>query len=394
MVAILSHIELYAPTAIEAPPVQPATWLLQAITPFRDLRLIAFLGQPKHENLGRLITGLAPREDGTFLVEFGAILADHLPNLHNQPEYLLHLPETEAHAARDLCFSNQLVRLRFLLNGDPYHLICPLYRLQRVREGKTAAPAEAHAEYLKTVVTARYEIPGYDVEDALSSHVDSAVADFIACINHVVAAHLVVAREEWGILTPTYDHGSFEHLYLLIAGADPTKVMPERLALTLFRAALGSSTYTKEDEELFRAAVSGANKNDDAVLFLRSAKSYIEGGTLHLALLQLAIAAEIATMRYVHSEYIRRGVSKTKLQERQSEISFGIMLNLEVIALAPPSRPPDRQLLGRVDRLRKLRNDLMHNGKFGASLLELRQMHAAVKQYVAYLREIESVENS
>jgi hypothetical protein len=377
----LCHIELNVPEAIDSPPALTGSWLLQSISPFRERRIIASLGAPKHPNLGRLVTGIAPRQDGTFLIEIGAVLSDHLPNMHGQHEYSLSIPATVSHAARVLHFSNQLSRIRWLRNGDPLQVICPLYRLHEVHAGRLAAPADAHVEYLRTSVTARYDLAGSDPEDALSNHIDDALADFISCINHVVGAHLMVAQEAWGILTPTYDQGSFEYVYLLVSGSDPKIVIADRLAVSALRVGLGSPTYTEPDESTFRSLVSGTREADDTVRLLRSAKSYIEGGVLHLALVQLAITAELATTRYVTHEYSRRQMSK-KLPQ------FGVMLNREIGLLAPPGNPPDPQLLDRIDHIRKLRNELMHSAKFESSVNDLRKMHGAVKLYASYLQSI------
>jgi hypothetical protein len=105
-------------------------------------------------------------------------------------------------------------------------------------------------------------------------------------------------------------------------------------------------------------------------------------------LLHLAIAAELATTRYVHAEYIARGVSKTKLDNSKTEIAFSIMLNIEIPALSPPDQKPDRQLLGKIDRIRTLRNDLMHYGRFASTQSELRELYSASKQFIEYLDTI------
>ena len=371
------------PTPIDRPQTLSGTRLLQAITPFRERRVIVILGAPKHQNLGRLVSGILPRHDGTFLIEIGAVLSDHLPSLHGQHEYSLAVPASPAHATRQLFFSNQMVRVRWSRDNDPLQVICPLYRLDELRSGPLAAPPEAHVEYLSTVVTAQYGVPGTDPEHALSSHIYDAVGDFVSSINAIANAHCQVAREEWGILTPVYDYGAFDHFYLLIAGADAKRVVQERLALNAFRVGLGSPTYKMQDEATFRSLVSGETSTDDVVFLLRAARSYIEGGILNLALVQLAIAAELATGRFVRQEYARRRAS-TKLP------AFATMLNREVSALAPPESQPDRQLLQVIDQVRTYRNNMMHEGKFAATVNDLRRWHAAVKSYVSFLRSLKT----
>lgn len=369
------------------------SWLMQSIIGFRDRLALAFggVGTTKHENLGRIAEGLVARSDGTFVVEVGAVLHDLLPLPGSQHEYALEVPAERPNDAKQLHFSNQLVRVRYLRDGDPRHLLCPLYRLAEVRDGHTIAPRDAPFENLKTFVSARYEMAGSDADDALSSHLEPAILDFIGRINRVIAAHLLVATEQAGLLNPVYDYGSFDYMYLLIAGADPDKRRPERLGLSLHRNSLVTGAYTETEAATFYGYIAGQIEPDDVARLLRSAKGYIEGGVLHLALLQLAIAAELETTRYVHAEYLRRGVSKTKLDDRKAEITFSIMLNIEVMAIAPVDMKPDRQLIGRIDRIRNLRNDLMHYGKFKVTQQELRDLHGATKTYVQFLKRVAAV---
>lgn len=385
----LCHVELNVPVPIEPPPPKEGTWLLQAITPFRERRIIVFYGSQKREELGPLVTGLAPRADDTFLLEIGAILGDNLPTVHGSPEYALSLPATDAHEARELFFSNQLARVRFSHRSDPYQILCPMYRLNDAISEARRVPSDAYVEYLKTAVTARYALSGADPEEALSSHLYAALTDFISCINHVVAAHLRVAREEWGILTPVYDHGSFDQIYLMIAGDDPGMIVHERLAISTLRAPLVGPMYSREAEAQFHAIVNDPDPQDP-LLLLRQARSYIEGGILHLALLQLAIAAEVETSRLARRYDDRHALTNSSQSPSWSKASFSKMLSQGLDAIAPASKKLDPQLLARIDRLRVLRNRLMHRGAFETSLNELRQLHVAAKQYVAWLRELDA----
>lgn len=386
----LLHVELSIPMPVESGLIYDKSWLLHAIATYKDRSVLAFGGHgtTKHENMGRIAADLKPDDDGTYLLELGAVLADRLPSLNEQQEYCLSVPAVNPGDPKDVCFSNQMVRVRFLRNHDFYHIMCPLYRLRTVQEDRALAPENAHVEYLQTVATCRYRVPGSDAEEALSDHLDHCIGDFIGRINRVLAGHLMVAAEHAGILTPSYDYGTFDHIYLFMRGADPEVVHGERLILSLFRAALVAQNYDTTVATRFTQYVSGQEAGNDVLRLLRSAKSYIEGGVLHLALLQLAIAAEIATTRYIHAEYIRRGVSKNKLDDRKAEITFSIMLNIELIALAPDGQKPESQLIGQIDRIRRLRNELMHSGSFASSTDDLRKLHEAVRRFVSYIEAI------
>jgi len=57
------------------------------------------------------------------------------------------------------------------------------------------------------------------------------------------------------------------------------------------------------------------------------------------------------------------GVSKKKLDNYKSDYKFSMLLNVEMFVLTPPDMKPDRDMIGKVDRARVMRNEYMHEGK-------------------------------
>lgn len=383
------HVDLVAPTPTPEPATEGYSWLLNAVVVTVDRIVIAFGGKGtrKHESLGRLFSSLVRRDDGTFRVELGAVLADRLPRLNLAEEYMLDVGLNESDAGKRLCFSNQIVRLRYAdSDGEMVTGTVPLRNLAAVHGGEKI-PSTAHVEYLPTVATSQYDLPGEDPEEALSQGLEAAIDDFISRINRVVAAHLMLAPENAGILTPSYDRGTFPSMNLFVAGKED-RLEGGRLGLSAFRIKLVAPNLDGESAAQLRQLVSNGESLDDVAQVLRAARSYIEGGMLEFALLQLAIAAEMATTRFVHEEYEKRGVSRTKLDRLRTELKFSILLNIEVMALAPSDHKPDRDVLGAVDRVRDLRNKLMHYGIFESTVDELRELRGAVERHVKYLRSI------
>jgi hypothetical protein len=382
------HVDLVAPKAAETSHTDGYSWLLNAFIAHVDRIVLIFGadGLRKHENLGRLYSSLTRRSDGCFRIELGAILADRLPAVGQDEEYVLNV-QLGADDVRTLCFSNQMVRVRY--RDSNREMVTGIVSLSRLPDALKSArvPEAAHVEYLRTVTTAQYDLAGDDPEEALSVGLEPAIDDFIRRINRVMAAHLMVAPLDTGILTPSYDRGSFESLYLFVAGEDES-VQGNVLGLSMFRVSLVVKNYDAETAVHVRRVSAGEVEVDDVTQVLRAAKGYIDGGMLEFALLQLAIAAEIATTRFVHREFEKRGVSKTKLDRFRSDLTFSILLNVEVTALAPAEKKPEREVIAAVDRVRDLRNKLMHYGQFQSSATELRALHSAVERHVLFLREI------
>lgn len=77
------------------------------------------------------------------------------------------------------------------------------------------------------------------------------------------------------------------------------------------------------------------------------------------ALLQAFIYCEAAISDFLRSKKLAAGVSKKKLDELQSEVPFSYMLSVELPSFVACDKH-ERQLLGEIDRLRKLRNNVVH----------------------------------
>lgn len=78
------------------------------------------------------------------------------------------------------------------------------------------------------------------------------------------------------------------------------------------------------------------------------------------ALLEAFIAAESAIRNALTSLKLSKGVSKGKLDNYANEIGIGYMINIELPMLIENITDHERKLLGEVDRIRKLRNSIMH----------------------------------
>jgi hypothetical protein len=81
------------------------------------------------------------------------------------------------------------------------------------------------------------------------------------------------------------------------------------------------------------------------------------------AFLEAFITAEAVAGRALRVLKLARGVSKKKLDEYASEVSISYMLNVEVPAFVEQLTEAERATIGRVNGLRRIRNDIVHNGR-------------------------------
>ena len=102
------------------------------------------------------------------------------------------------------------------------------------------------------------------------------------------------------------------------------------------------------------------------------------------AVLESVIALEMALSTFVRRRLLDRGVSKSRLGDVKRDLTLSLMLNLELTSLAPEDAKPPSELVGRLNRARKLRNDIVHEGK-AATIEEASAAVAAVREGLQYL---------
>lgn len=390
MGSTILHIELAVPPLTEGDRLGGNSWLLRAAASFPDRLVLAFgaPGTKKDDSLGRLFSDLQPIDGEYFEIELAAILHERLPCPADALEYVVEVSDTSA-IGGIYCLSNVMNIIRYRKGDRDRHTICPAGATTKfVEEHIDECGDSPHIEFVPSVVTARYKLPGVDAEEALSEGLESAVDDFIGGINKVVAAHLVsIDPQTLGILTPVYDRGSFSWIYMLIRGADDG-VGAERIATSLLRTTLVPKRYDEERWNQFLAVARGEHDLDLAYKAVRTAESYIQAGSFEYALLLCAVAVEIGTTRFVLERLQGAGVSKTKLASVENDLTFNLMLNTQVVALSPAENKPDMGMIGEIDRIRRLRNDFMHRGEFNISRTEIVRLTKVAEEYLDYLIEV------
>jgi hypothetical protein len=87
------------------------------------------------------------------------------------------------------------------------------------------------------------------------------------------------------------------------------------------------------------------------------------GHNAHYAFLLAFIAGEAMLTAYLHEIKVKRGASKNKLKDYEDEVPFSYMLNVELPVLLGTTDEADRQIIGKVDGIRKKRNRVIHEAE-------------------------------
>lgn len=383
-------VELVLPETPEGTNLEGKSWLLCAFARFPDRKIYAFgaRGLTKSDEL-RLFENIEPKEGGIYTVELGAILPDRFSSLNGQLDYVVDAVDSDGTVVQ-VCVSNQMCRLRYKFSEDQFvHALCPRFRLDEIMTDESLkVPEDTHVEYLSTVVTCRFEILGENANDALEAHLEDCIERMMGVLNRLVSAHLMLSDEHHPTLVPAYDQGSFDYLYFMVEGNDAGQYGAHRITPNVHRSALNVPNYDEEQAERFIAYANGAVQVDEIVRIMKTCRGYLDGGLVEFAMLQLAIAAEKATHRFTSKMFEFSGVSKSKLDDMEKDMTFSRALNVDVMALCPPGFKPDRELIGQIDKVRKYRNEFMHRANFQVAREELRELYAKTEEYIQHLNKV------
>jgi hypothetical protein len=147
--------------------------------------------------------------------------------------------------------------------------------------------------------------------------------------------------------------------YVRMPLADATRALNEHLAT--------GKRISQAHEFLARAT--------EAALYTKNFK---------FAVIEALIAAETSTTSVVTKLKLARGASKGKLDDYEEEVTLAYKLNIELPVLLGDVTSDERDTVGQVDAVRKMRNDIVHKG-FVPTEKEARRSTDSVEKYLIML---------
>ncbi|MFZ4079762.1 MAG: hypothetical protein ACOYKN_00950 [Pirellula sp.] len=391
----ISKVQLVTPEVASEPLLAEKSWMLSGVSSHYDLRGYFMLahGLTKDASLGVLFANVPTPEDGRFQLELGVILPDLFPNYAENSEYCLSI-KTEA-GQREVCFSNVMARLRFVRDEHLLHALIPRRALPEVREGQVEfVPKDAGVELLRTFATCRFEIEGTNAEDAFETHCEICIHDLIERLNRVLKALPFVDVAAGRVYSMAYSRASLSSFYFIIKGASDDKLGHGWISPHAGRSMLNPPNLPPEQSQLLNDYLTGAAIPDEVEAILHSAQSYVDAGIMEYVLLLIVIAAEVATQRFVHDRLLLSQVSKSKLEDAEKDLTYSMMLNIVLYAVTTDDQKPDKDLVGKMNRARCLRNAYMHTGELPKNHTEVIELFDMTKRYVEFLRSIGSNANT
>lgn len=385
------NVLLIAPNAEPVADFPNHSWLLSAISTFPSLEVIGYLaeGVRKDVSLGIFFADLEAKNDGTFDLELGVTLADLFPNLNGKLEYSLSLID-DNRINQEIAISNQMVRIRYKVNSEDYLALAPRYVLKDFDLlKKLKFPENPPVDLLKTTISWRTILSGNTAEEALENSLIDSTQTFVKLINRFIAANLALSREDQPpYLVSDYSFSSFDFIYFIIRGKDQSKLGHGRISNNLKAIALNPGNYDSIQSANLLKFIDGERVVSTPRALLISARTFLRNGNHSYALLQMVIAAEVATTQFVHKQWKENGVSNSKLKEYEKDITYSQMLNIHLYSLSPKDKKPDSNLIGDLNRARDLRNDFMHEGTFVVQQQELERLYLSTFSYLEYIESL------
>jgi hypothetical protein len=386
----ITFVELATPDVPGEPHLNDYSWMLSGASSYFDLRGYFFLAPhlKKDASLGTLFENVRPKNSDQFQLELGVVLPDLFPNLEGRPEYVVSIAHEGT--TRELAFSNVMARLRFTRDEHLLHALIPRRALPKVRAGEVDfIPKEASVELLRTFSTCRFDIQGTTAEEALEEKCDTCMHDMIERLNRLLKIMPFVDLAEGRVYSVAYSRANLPPFYFILKGDSEENLGHGWISPHVGRTMLNPPNLPSEQVALLTAYLGGTKNVDDVQAFLHAARTFLDGGVNEYVLLLSVIAAEVATQRFVEKRLLSSSVSKTKLVEAEKDLTYSLVLNIVLFAVTPDGRKPDKELVGKMNRARSLRNDYMHEGKLPMDQRELVDLFENTKRFVQYLRELD-----
>jgi len=257
-------------------------------------------------------------------------------------------------------------------------------------------------------------------------------------IKNYYFTELLICKEVDDIISYKPNYSEFENvltkfiLYYKMAAKDKSIKMPSESNISIFLDSLKYYEYTKDDLELEvnerlkieRQSKSFLNNQSSIILdnneielgkipkhnaieIGKNLKSLLENNTSdeHLyklliaydkleldkdpkmILLELFIYTETQIYQYIKKRKIDLGVSKNKLKDYETEVGIGYMINIELPMLIPEIDSNTRQVIGELDKVRKLRNKIVHNN-FIPTKKEVVNAIKSIEKFLSYIHDL------
>lgn len=332
---------------------------------------------------GELWADLKPK-NGSYDFELATELPFYLPTIQSKNEYLITVGKSE------LFVCLRMVRA-FIGKGMPQEDGLRYFLVHRLLLPQLAAQRDCagiHPLLIKTFVSRRFSCEAASAQNAIQENFLTWRDELVGQIVHLVDATRTASPEAAKFLLPQQSLAFFPVFWLRAAG-DEDKTRCEQFfgghELGTFRPQvdLKADTVGRLNGFLQTPETIPSDEHE-----LGMARTFCNFGYLKLAVVQVCLACEIALSQKYWGFLQGRGVSKKKLDDNKKEITFSQLLNIHLFTMCDvPSLAGSEKILAAVNWARKVRNDVVHEGKTDEEFTTQRVLEAidAAERLLAFL---------
>lgn len=334
--------------------------------PFIKDELYGFVqdGVTVSENVANIFTEVLPA-DNKYTIELGAELNELYPKFDNHADAFFTVVDNNKDEQK-IYVSNQMAKVNCTKDGNSLVIL-----FNQIMKNKLFSESDFElnenniVSNLKTFITWEFELEGKSVKDIFEFYLDNKIEEFLSLINEFVCDinYILQEKGEFPLIIPSYSRFTIPSFYFIVKGKD-SKTGHGIITTHPKGIAYVSDSLSHSQTDQFKNMLVSNYEIDLWDLFFANGKSLIMNGQLKSGILSLFTCCELILSKYIRESLSKKGVSKSKFDDSSKDITFSLMSNILLISVAPEGFKPDIELLGKINSLRRIRNDLIHSGIF------------------------------
>jgi hypothetical protein len=249
---------------------------------------------------------------------------------------------------------------------------------------------EIHPIPLNTFIAKRMFVKARSAESAIGDNFYSWVEDMTHEISLLVDAIRTVSPTENRHLLPLLTVNSFPMFFLAISG-EKNKTGAEQFLPDLRQTRFQSLSRLKHADLMnLQSHLNSQLPIPIEDYSLGLAETFLHHGYADLAVVQVCVACESVLSRCYREYLLTRGVSKSRFEDSERDITYSSLLNLHLASMCNLSELADHEnTLSRLNWARQRRNEIVHRGRVQkrASTEEIEAAITAAGKLVMFLSQ-------
>ncbi|MBU0686767.1 MAG: hypothetical protein KKB81_02785 [Candidatus Margulisbacteria bacterium] len=363
--------------------------LLKSAVELNPLEIFAHLDGVggSRRSIAKFFDKIYPADKNKYFIELGVELPILLPAPEGENEFSINVPCNSG--VREYFISNQHIRLDVghgALDGSAArYYVMPGPKIREAIKEFDLSEKPYIVNLMKTFVTSVFEIRGESPETAFEENLEKILQYLLVDLNKILFAFRRLRSGYRGIIPPYIDLLILDKIIIAVWGKDArvnTSMAFSANTARVIEKPLRLSKQEYLDLKDINSDNWGKLNYKDILL---QAGSWLDVGNWTQALLQSVFAIDICVSKFTTKMLIDLGVSKNKLDEHGKDMTFSHVLNIDFVAVCPENKKPSKDLLGKINSARKLRNNLAHGKVAEATIEEAHSAFNVVSEMIEFI---------